>query len=1606
MTTPANNLEQIKSAWNNFFRVNIAKQNTEILNKIVEVLKNNDSKQWIIYVKKDVQGKIQLCKQGDTGAIKIDLHDGLSVAEAKTLGIDITRGINKIAAHGWRLDKEKGIQQGPGAQVIDGNEVVKFDQAIREYASAKGWTFEEAQKAYYSREIQFGRQDLVLQAKNREAAYKTLVEKTKNCKKYDEFIKVIKSEFGIKSEQNPILLNLYNLHELKKIGFKDAEQRAKAAALVIKFASASQTSKQFQEEVLGLPAPIKTRYEGQMALPSIIAWAKAAQEYEQAKEEDSAATIPGDSIPPIEPQADNPPLSMVGKGAPRVPEGQGLKMQPLNRREYVRDLSQQSTNLRIDRQNDASPAAPNSAPKPDPSKPSSTPAAGSRPASPAAAPQLITTNSNAVQKIVECQAPIRQIEVLRKTSEQYHARLKRLKKQIQRAGKNTKKQRRLIQQYNQNVDRYRAINERWRELAAVLENSTKAVFTYIQEIYFNAFMAASPTREAAAKWNAFVRMLESAQVNYREINLFIRLSNPRLSKEDRNLLFNFYAKKDNKLEAAVRQRIITAWRESVDSYNGWHGRNYHISASVFLDIVSQQSGILRNERILGKIFKGKLTEVLTVVGPQEMRRLLGLSKEELFREIDIASKESSSYPIGSSSKILAMKRLGDLHAIAYARGFSLFDYNYQHFIKELPGLENQDYRLVSFFNEVAESHEKTDDAKYRQEFSKYLTSVFERYLKLPVNQYDKRILFLKLLSTLYAMALKIGISKEEFNKIYASAKDKIRPPVSGGQNINTLAELKTRIPISVGSNGLPQEVVAILRATGDYALVAKNLNEIIFTNNIHSGPLGIKPQGLALSAFGIVVIDAVNERGKIRSAWEIAAILVHEAAHVLWFKNVQGLLLSSTPDERNAFLATKNFLDKYLQNNKSIDRNTKQEILRYIALNKYAVMGANYALGYEQNNMQVNLYQQMPVMREGLPKPEDLDLENYPANLAMHFVDKNFDDIIKYLEINHAGKAFIQSLLKGEISLKVSYAQSGKEPIKVKIQVVGSDGIIRDINNEELSALQAIYKKLSPTQQPTPEYLAAWFNAYSKQNFRTKSKTIWGKAIVLKAIKRAKNYRNVPKNIQTKHRQFIRGLYSIFSSKKLSRAIDSGRINAIFDAVFGLLFGKVNMKDLQKFLKLNPNNFDVWAILMIYNLVKNEKNKRIQLALINMATGSMNQTLQKAGGRFELSIEFTKFEAYQLLTAVLLCQEAEKNMPPVPAPTPAPMPKVSSPAPAAPVMPARTAPPIPAEKTVPAAQAKALVDETWGNFNLFERVVGRLKTQEALDLASGGRVKMGDQNALDALVYGQRREIQALVRPILALTAQGKPVSEKMIQDLQAKKQQLNNSREKISDVLSNRFDQYSKLIVGLKELYVRVKTSNPELAVQLKQAHDEYVKQVKNPESIEAYNEKRKALENIIKKAKIIPVAAASSASPTVKKPAVAKAALKPVVSGSTLKITPSSSDVSPASTTGQESWHARLEKLAKANEEVRLDLEAYRNHERKINELDKRIQEIELRLKTLHDLKQDYKNKGRITPKSILGRIENNTIERGKLMQSYQTWFKSRERLKRSLDSVLSNQ
>lgn len=484
-------------------------------------------------------------------------------------------------------------------------------------------------------------------------------------------------------------------------------------------------------------------------------------------------------------------------------------------------------------------------------------------------------------------------------------------------------------------------------------------------------------------------------------DFLVRLGLPQLTEEDRVLLSQYAFARTPDVERQLEERIF---QEEEYVYNGWQGYGYFPPSAAFSHALDGLLGTEGYENLMGNLYREidsetgrpRIYSILISLSEQEADKYIRMADEEFIVILAQAQKDTYLLPIGSQALIEAYDRFGDLQCIALAKGISLKEFYYNDLMSSLPGLSERDYQLIYKLEIIAGTPENADDMANRGMFVESLRHFVESYLEST----DSSIMdsLSGALYYLYNMAPKFGISPAYVYQVLQEIAEDKGLSLQPEGSVESLSDLENQ-SISVAPEGLPQEVKEILQTTGYWELVRTNVREIYLTPEIDEGR-GIYSRdagGMANPALHSVQIDTIYTEGTLKSDWDIAATLVHEAAHVEWSENAAIELQYSTPDERNAYLIETDFLMKYKdilhsQTNANnpmttliYGNETLSCIQQIVISNLLAVRGANYVLGYSLDDFTVK-YDVLPSVdylnSRGLQNLSELDMSHYPTDLA------------------------------------------------------------------------------------------------------------------------------------------------------------------------------------------------------------------------------------------------------------------------------------------------------------------------------------------------------------------------------------------------------------------------------------------------------------------------------------------------------------------------------------------------------------------------------------------------------------------------------------------------
>jgi hypothetical protein len=606
----------------------------------------------------------------------------------------------------------------------------------------------------------------------------------------------------------------------------------------------------------------------------------------------------------------------------------------------------------------------------------------------------------------------------------------------------------------------------------------EALWLQASALFSLAMLSEDPTDSQVQNWVNFGGILnDSPLMGDRRFAALLILSNAKVPLEDRKFLYEFLTASHSRqihLMPQMRQKILQSYLELSENYTGWE-RDGSIRYGLYFSFLENLMGSEAVEGGLAGIFRSNIYTLTGSLTHNQVQHYLHMDEDAFTDEFLQAQMQLSQYPIGSNNLIQAEKKYMALQAIAVARGISLIDLEYRKIFSEMPGLSNEDQSAIYALLEASRTPQGMDNAYYITLFEDTLESFQGRYLAADGTASASLGLALNIL---YQISAYFGTSFSACGQKMEALAQTLGVSLEPKGKIAHTEQLVTASPVSVPPQGLPVEVVQILQRTGYWELVKDNIREIYFTPEINEGSYSADSGGNANSALGRVEID-IMRNGKLIEPWEIAMILVHEAAHVDWHRNAPLELMDSTPNERNSFLMGFQFLEKYLELATSdqyaelglaekllLDSDEAREISIFIWSGIAAGQAANLALGYRSDDLSVNNYM-LPspqfLLSHGLDDLADLDMSIYPTDLASNFilVPGKLQDILDSLGLPASQETQLMNILgpvlAGEATLELdmsyAYGIDGPSLSHLKIYLINSQGERHRLNESEMIAL-------------------------------------------------------------------------------------------------------------------------------------------------------------------------------------------------------------------------------------------------------------------------------------------------------------------------------------------------------------------------------------------------------------------------------------------------------------------------------------------------------------------------------------------------------------------------
>jgi hypothetical protein len=514
-------------------------------------------------------------------------------------------------------------------------------------------------------------------------------------------------------------------------------------------------------------------------------------------------------------------------------------------------------------------------------------------------------------------------------------------------------------------------------------------------------------------WEEFKQAVEITPLSQSHfVGALFVLAGSRMESSDREMLFNYLKSYSDPqgsgatLSSEIATRFLECLRLDALSYNSWQGWGYESTHSLFIsffkvlfgngDYIDLASKLMNADVDGTPAYQFLLTQVLSSEAqayfvPCDTQEAEDHLYVELFLKWQFAQREWQNAPIGSELKILAYQRLSDYETIAMARGWYL-NFWFQDLNLSIPGLNEDEYHDLF----KAEFYAQPVNYQFYIDTLKNFVDQF----KAAGQNSERREALSQAIHLLVGLAPHYNVSYAEVNQILRPIMSLATGNISDLQALQNLSHDKVVAP-----EGIPQEIENILVQTGYWDLVSRNLYQIRFSREIDEGQGSfiMDSSGYAIPCLHMVTIDYIDIYGEMVSPWEIAATLIHEAAHVAWNDMVaeeapnrggedfEKFFLSSLPNERQAVLVEMEFLKGYLDGYQAeLDPQNINRINSFLNVNLVMVREANRVLGYDLEDLNADNFTLPPpafLLERGLESASDLDLQTYIYYQAVQSVN-------------------------------------------------------------------------------------------------------------------------------------------------------------------------------------------------------------------------------------------------------------------------------------------------------------------------------------------------------------------------------------------------------------------------------------------------------------------------------------------------------------------------------------------------------------------------------------------------------------------------------------------
>jgi hypothetical protein len=555
-----------------------------------------------------------------------------------------------------------------------------------------------------------------------------------------------------------------------------------------------------------------------------------------------------------------------------------------------------------------------------------------------------------------------------------------------------------------------------------------------------------PDPMAENNWRGFEDLLREYGIKENITELLICLANPQMDPEDRELLYNvaFAENAADELSQQVGDRFVESWRGATLVYNGWgtvpSGERSFLNA--FELIIGDNFQAYAQE-----VFDQRLSEVLALFSEEAAQRYLQMNEADFLAELQITKREWREAPLGSDLKIVSLQRYEDLITIAYLLGLVVGEGGEAQANINLAGLTEAELEML------------TGSFSDQTQFISTVSYFADQYL-LAERGTERRASLRDTLGSLDIMAPEYGVSVTEMDGYLSNAAQNLGISLQPEGSISSLENLTDDIYVS--PDGLPPEVKEILIETGYWDLV-QGLYEIKFTTEDLQIDRYSDYMGLADPYFGSVEIEYVG-----RAPWEIAGILVHEAAHVAWRREAQNQYeRDSLPNERHSYLTELRFFSRYLELANDEDREYVAfvcEEVRSYGLAASAALGDGNDLDPDSHLLPSSSY----LATLGLSDISQFDFNIHAAKQSqIHDLDPFW--LATFIDRQNAGlsneefraaQAIMSAVLTGEAFLSGRYSYSEDDPAILDpvptITLLSDSGPSRELTAFEVTALQKI----------------------------------------------------------------------------------------------------------------------------------------------------------------------------------------------------------------------------------------------------------------------------------------------------------------------------------------------------------------------------------------------------------------------------------------------------------------------------------------------------------------------------------------------------------------------